>query len=1109
MRATGISADEYRRILNQLTQTMAKGKFQGEELTALAENAVPAYQKLAAAMGVTTTRLTEMLQAGTVSSDNMLLLANELHKDYAALAEAASSSIPAQFTRGFNTIFNEFVALTKGVLASSEAIKAIEFESNMLDIFPDPSVISQTTNNIIRIVVTIAELTSVVFQKVKDVIIGTFQDIASFLGKMLPDLSSFFDKFASWSTKLGQALGFVSKDIDTVSLSTDDLQKSILDIASVKGVGDVMAPFTGSEGKALVQDVRHLADEVANLFGTEMPPIVDPKKQTDSAKKTAKEVPPVVQKFIDEIEAKVGPSLLVDPEKEKKAAQELVQQAKEASDAVEDIRKKLEEETRKEAEKTHDAFLQILDRTNKERIAATKKVEEETREEAEKTHDEFLKILDRTNKERIAESEKANAVIAKSFENMAENIQEALANSIHDAITGDLDSIEDFADTLADLFTETAATISSELLAAFAMEGIMDKVTTGLTKLVGWAKQKIDELGRQLGIGGLGGQAGEMAGGIFTGIGVGMAANQMAGVNNTGGMIGNIVGGVVGGIVGAFTAVGPVIGAAAGSVIGGMLGGILSEHEEKVRLIFQTSLGAPTAPHEGPTSRGPFGIISLFDQSVVSAEVASSAALAISEIDAGIAKYLNTQQRALVQDYFLTAVPEASTVQAEEMDDAIAKAIQLRLFHALTALTDQATATNIVGEPFSATAGNIQAITDRAMEALAILEMIEDFKIGPLTATATAIQNISEQFQALADRASMLNIPVEEIFAERDRLIAQVTTDFNEGIANGLLAIMDPVAAEFAALEAMQQERYHNAVDAGANLVEVERLNAAERLELEKRINEEIQAQSDAARGNIVGLILGMTDPFAAAMHSIHQQLLIFRAQVAEGILPQELVDQWYRDASAAAQKAEDERKKAEADAIRRFNEEVANDILELTDPIAAQWDDLLRRQRDEREEAIARGADLAALERKHALEQADLERRLAEEGANTAIAASEQVNEAVVRGAEDTSNSIINGNNLVNDSIVSGAQNAASIASGAFANAANAAASILASIRGQAEATAAATARIVNASVQRPSIPRASTGGASSPQVERDRRSRQVGLDMVVPAGSQREMYR
>ena len=1090
MRATGASSEEYNRVLNQLTQTMAKGKFQGEELTTLAESGVPAYQKLAAAMGVTTVQLTKMIQAGAVSSDNMLLLANQLHKDYAALAEAASTSIPAQFTRGFNTIFNEFVDLTKGVLASSEAIKAIEFESNMLDIFPDPSLIAQTTDNIIKIVVTVAELSRAIFQKVGDIITGTFQDIASFLGRLLPDLTSFFDKFATWSTKLGQALGFVSKDIDTVSLSTDDLQSSIAGITSIKGVGDVMAPFTGSEGKALVQDVRHLADEVANLFGTEMPPIVEPTKQTDAAKKTSKEIPPVVQELIKKLEALVGPSILVDPEKEKKVAKEV-----------------------------HDNFLSILDRTNKERIRQAEelveqekesarkiedireKLEEDTREETEKTHAEFLRILDRTNAERIAETEKANAEVTRSFENMAENIQDALANSIRDAITGDLDSIQDFADTLADLFTDTAATIASELLASFAMEPIMDQVTAGLTKLVGQAKQKIEELGQQIGISGLGGQAGALAGGIFTGIGVGAAASQMAGVSNTGAMVGNIAGAVVGGVIGTIAGIGPVIGAAAGSVIGGMLGGILSEHEEKVRLIFQTSLGAPTSPHEGPTSRGPFGIISLFDQSVVSAEVASSAALAISEIDAGIAKYLNTQQRALVQDYFLTAVPEASTVQAEEMDDAIAKAIQLRLFHALTALTDQATATNIVGEPFSATAGNIQAITDRAMEALAILEMIEDFKIGPLTATATAIQNISEQFQALADRASMLNIPVDEIFAERDRLIAQVTTDFNQGIADGLLAIMDPVAAEFAALEAMQQERYHNAVDAGADLIALDRLNAAERLELENRINEEIQMQSDAARGNIVGLILGMTDPFAAAMHSIHQQLLIFRAQVAEGILPQDLVDQWYRDASKAAQDAEDARREAEAEAIRDFNEDVANDILSITDPIAAQWDDLRRRQEAERERAEAIGADLAALDQKHALERADLERRLAEENADTAIAASQQVNSAVVRGAEETSNSIISGNqdvnnsivsgnNLVNDSIISGSQNAASIASGAFANAANAAASILASIRGQAEATAAATARIVNAAAQRPSIPRAPTGGTRVPAPSGGRQS-------------------
>jgi len=1080
MRATGASSEVYNRVLNQLTQTMAKGKFQGEELSTMAENGVPAFQKLADAMGVTTKELSKMLQAGTVSSDNMLLLANQLHKDYAALAEAAATTIPAQFTRGFNTIFNEFVDLTKGVLASSEAIKAVEFESNMLDIFPDPSVVTQTTDNIIKIVVTVAELSRAIFQKVGDIIMGTFRDIADFLGKFLPNLTSFFDNFATWSTKLGQALGFVSKDIDTVSLSTDSLQSSIAGITSIKGVGDVMAPVTGAQGKALVQDIKHLVNEIATWLDLDMKPLVDPKEQTDAAKKAATDVPPVIQDLVKKLEALNRKTTIVNPEAEKKVAQEL-----------------------------HDEFLRILDRTNKERIrqneewveqedtAASKvqdireKLEDETRKAQEETHDAFLKIVERTNAQRIAEEQKTANEISKIFENMQENIQSLLAGSIRDAMTGDLDNIADFADAIGDLFADTAATITSELLSSFAMEPIMNQVITGINKLVDQAKQKIGQLAQMLGISGGGGKFGEIAGGVFAGVGVGMAATQVAGVNNTGATIGSIAGAVVGGVVGAFTAVGPVIGAAAGSVIGGMLGGILSEHNEKVRLILQTSLGAPTNPHEGPTSRSPFGVVSLFDQSVVSMEAASAATMAISEIDSAIAKYLNAQQRAIVTQYFQTAVPAGSMVQAEGVDDAIAKAIQLRLHHALTALTDEATATNIVGEQFSADAGNIQAIVQRAEEALEILRMIEDFKIGPLSDTAAAINAINDQFQALADRATTLGLPIDEIVAEQNRLLAQVTTDFNEGIANSLLALTDPVAAEFDALEAMQAERYQNAIDAGADLVEVEKLNAAERVELEKRVNEEIQMQSDAARGNIVGLILGMTDPFAAAMHSIYQQLIIFKAQAAEGLIPQELVDEWYREATKAAQDAEDARAKAAADALADFNESIANDILGLTDPIAQRWDDLERRQKRERDQAIAIGADLEQLDRKHALERADLERDLADDRVATNTDANNQINDATTRGAEQTTEAIVSGNQEANEAIVlgagstystiiSGAQDAAGVISGAFGDAASNVVRILSGITGAANAAAAS---LVNAAQQRPSIPRApATGSRQTP---------------------------
>jgi hypothetical protein len=303
------------------------------------------------------------------------------------------------------------------------------------------------------------------------------------------------------------------------------------------------------------------------------------------------------------------------------------------------------------------------------------------------------------------------------------------------------------------------------------------------------------------------------------------------------------------------------------------------------------------------------------------------------------------------------------SLDARAMDDAVAQAIQTRLFIALRALTDEATATNIVGDPYTGTAENIDMIQKRAAEAISILKMLEEFQIGPLSDAAQAIKAINEQFTDLIDRANQLGLDqaAADLAAEQAQALADFTADFNQGIADQILAITDPIAAEWAALERQQEERIQNAIDADADLTEVERLNALEREQLAARlgqtngdINASLQEQASvleaisnfaagglsstsqqirsldlafselideamrtgvavdelrrafneqrneiirAAQVNAQLIVASIVDPFQAAMISIGEQVLELQRLVSEGIIDQSVVDAYIQAA--------------------------------------------------------------------------------------------------------------------------------------------------------------------------------------------------------------------
>ncbi|HMD79666.1 MAG TPA: hypothetical protein VKE92_00070, partial [Anaerolineales bacterium] len=303
------------------------------------------------------------------------------------------------------------------------------------------------------------------------------------------------------------------------------------------------------------------------------------------------------------------------------------------------------------------------------------------------------------------------------------------------------------------------------------------------------------------------------------------------------------------------------------------------------------------------------------------------------------------------------------------MGDAIAKAVQQRFYHAITALEGEETAKNVVGELYTATAQNIQGIQARAMEALQILSTIADFQAGDLSQTAQQIRSINQEFQNLKDRATVLGLPVDEIMAEQQRQIEKITTDFNQGIGDAILGITDPVKLEFIELQRMQEERRQNAIDAGADLTQLTKLEQLEREELEKRHQQKVTditeaggKEREAAINNIFQAIWNIEDPLKAALLSIQLQVEAFQAQADQGLIPQSLVDRFETSATEQVWENERRRKEEEAQAIEEFNQDIYNSILAMKDANAAELAEMDRMHAERYQKAMEMGADLNAV---------------------------------------------------------------------------------------------------------------------------------------------------
>lgn len=119
----GVSTDETNGILRALGQMMSKGKVQAEELRGqLGDRMAGAFRLFADGMGVSTSKLDEMLKKGEVLAEDVLpKFANQLNKKYQLGINEEINTTQASLTRLTNawTIFVDAVENRTGLVSSS------------------------------------------------------------------------------------------------------------------------------------------------------------------------------------------------------------------------------------------------------------------------------------------------------------------------------------------------------------------------------------------------------------------------------------------------------------------------------------------------------------------------------------------------------------------------------------------------------------------------------------------------------------------------------------------------------------------------------------------------------------------------------------------------------------------------------------------------------------------------------------------------------------------------------------------------------------------------------------------------------------------------------
>lgn len=370
-------------------------------------------------------------------------------------------------------------------------------------------------------------------------------------------------------------------------------------------------------------------------------------------------------------------------------------------------------------------------------------------------------------------------------------------------------------------------------------------------------------------------------GGLATGVSIGSLAGMIPGLNAENAQIGGAAGGTIGAVVGSIIpGVGTVIGGLIGSILGsgaGLFGpkkpsvgpGANAALGGRAGRAYVEGVGADNGGNAGAArqfgdafatainrtldalglERGKFGglyaaVTPSGFRTGIGLEDMSSGTDAEKVITDGLFKMLRQPGRFFdLPADIAGVVAKSSAADLEGLLGDIEFAKNLDdIVDGLTGTEDQLKAVEVAAR--DAAREQVKGITEfaerarrlgfeeKGQAALDILvgQMLE-FTDRPeeITETAKALAALAATFKVVRESAEDLGITEQQIAAAEQAAKDELRKGFDEGIAQQILTIVDPVAAALDEFDRAAEKRMEEARLAGADLVEVERLTALQR----------------------------------------------------------------------------------------------------------------------------------------------------------------------------------------------------------------------------------------------------------------------------------------
>lgn len=494
-------------------------------------------------------------------------------------------------------------------------------------------------------------------------------------------------------------------------------------------------------------------------------------------------------------------------------------------------------------------------------LATDTKAVEEAAKDAAKAQEEAAK-----KREELAKEEAER--MQRPFDEAAEGIQDAFTDAFANIYSGNVDSFSDLAKQIKSVFVRLAAEITTLMVfspqasfsSALAGTGLLGSGTaaagTASSNGIGFNPLSafssfLGPAGSLLGIGAGGGALiGQLTGGNTIGSSVGGAAGAYAGTLLGSGALGGITAGAVGALGSIGNFVFPGLGLVLGALGGGLFGG------------------------GGPSNQSAWGAINLSSGSTSSFGNMTGSKFSQQTVDA--------------RDNFFAAIQGFSQALQEitggKLTGSVSADIGLRDGTQVSGL-----GAGVYGTPekalqsiFDAMLDNLSGVSSQFKSVFNKLDLTDlesavsdlsaaayiinkDFVVAePLNAAAQAIQNIKDNFTPLIDTAKRLGIATASLTSEQNKQIAALTTDFNADIDSMILSITDPLAYAMQEFEKVAQERLDNAAALGADLVDVERLNAIERANIVEQYSNQMGASLSQIGDFITSLTYSDLSPLSA-----------------------------------------------------------------------------------------------------------------------------------------------------------------------------------------------------------------------------------------------------